>query len=100
MKKLMCKYSIDLTEDEIKKMSKESFKEKVKKAVRKVAFEELREECKGKEKTKDIEYTEFRTQAYLTKLYPNHSKIIFKCRSKTLHNKEPITKKNMKKQSQ
>ena len=88
VKKLMLKYSLDMTEDEIKKMSKESFKGKVKKAVKKVVFEELREECKSKEKTEKLEYTEFQTQIYLTKLYPNHSRIIFKCRSKTLNIKE------------
>ena len=60
----------------------------VKKAVRKVVFENLKEECKSKKQTGMLEYTEFRTQTYLHKLYPNHSRTIFKCRSKTLNIKE------------
>ena len=88
IKSLMSKYSVLMTEDEIKKMSKESFKENVKKAVRKVVFENLKEECKSKKQTGMLEYTEFRTQTYLHKLYPNHSRTIFKCRSKTLNIKE------------
>ena len=88
VKKLMTKYAVDMTEDEIKNMTKESFKEKVKKAVEKVVFEELKEECKNKKKTEKIVYTEFGRQTYLTQMYPNLSKIIFKCRSKTINIKE------------
>ena len=69
-------------------MSKQSFKEKVKTAVQEVAFEELKLECCSKEKTKDLTYSEFQIQEYMTSLYPNHSRIIFKCRSKTLSIKE------------
>ena len=60
----------------------------MKKAVRKVAFEDLKRECRSKEKTKYIEYSEFETQKYMASLYHNHSKIIFRCRSKTLKIKE------------
>ena len=84
----MLKYSINFSEDQIKEMSKESYKEKVKKAVKNVALEELKAECSSKEKTEKIKYTVFSTQKYITSLYPNHSRIIFKCRSKTLDIKE------------
>ena len=56
--------------------------------MKKAAFEELKMECKSKEKTKDIDYSKFETQKYMTSLYHNHSKIIFRCRSKTLSIKE------------
>jgi hypothetical protein len=56
--------------------------------VKNQAFQELKIECSSKKNTKDIEYTEFKKQKYITKLLPNHSTIIFKCRSKTLNIKE------------
>ena len=49
-------------------MSKESYKEKVKKAVKNVAFEELKAECRSKGKTEKIKYTVFTTQKYLLTL--------------------------------
>ena len=88
VKQLMAKYTIELNEDEINKMSKESFKRKIKLAVKKVALEELVAECKSKEKTRNLIYSDLKNQEYMSKLYPNHSKVIFKCRSKTLNIKE------------
>ena len=54
VKSLMSKYGINWTEDQIKEMSKEVYKKKVKEAVKNIAFEELRLECQGKKKTKDL----------------------------------------------
>ena len=88
VKNLMAKYSIEMSVEEIKEMSKDSFKKKVKFEVKKVAFEELKRECRSKEKTEKLEYDELKTQEYLTKLSPSQSKVIFKCRSKTLNIKE------------
>ena len=85
---LMVRYSLELTEVEIKELSKEAYKEKIKKAVRKKAFEDLKLECHSKENTKNLNYTEFKKQKYIVKLYPNHSSIIFRCRSKTLNIKD------------
>ena len=51
VQKLLLKYDIKLTEDDIKDISKETFKQKIKKAVVQVAFKELQRECLGKEKT-------------------------------------------------
>ena len=85
VKELMLRYSIGMAEDDIKELSKESYKERVKKAVKKKAFEELNLECQNKENTKHIHYPEFKKQKYIDKLYPNHSSIIFRCRSKTLN---------------
>lgn len=84
IEELMKTYGITLTEEQIKNMSKDTFKQKVKKAVTQVAFDVLRKECQTKEKTKRLVYEEYRTQPYLTSMYHNHAKIVFKCRSKTL----------------
>ena len=88
VEELMSWYSLDMSEDDIKDLSKEAYKEKIKKAVKKKAFEELRLECQSKENTKHIEYSEFKRQKYIDKLYPNLSSIIFRCRSKTLNIKD------------
>ena len=75
---LIVKYNIELSEEQIKSISKDTFKQKVKKAITQVAFEDLRKECQAKEKTKQLVYQEYKTQPYIQSLYPNHSKIIFK----------------------
>ena len=48
----MIKYSILVTEEEAMQMNKDAFKKMINKAVVTVAFEELREECASKSKTK------------------------------------------------
>ena len=88
VKKLMEKYAIVMSVEEIAEVSKDSFKRLVKLAIKKVALKELKEECRSKEKTAEISYDELKPQEYLTKLGPSQSKIIFKCRSKTLNIKE------------
>ena len=81
-------YGLKMDEAEIKRMSKDTFKQKVKKAIRTKAFENLRKEAKEQSKTKEIEYTKFIPQEYIIKLNPTHSRIIFQCRSKSLNIKE------------
>ena len=88
VKSLMSKYGINWTEDQIKEMSKEVYKKKVKEAVKNIAFEELRLECQGKKKTKDLVYTELKTQKYISRLSPCHSRTIFRARSQTLNIKD------------
>ena len=88
VEQLLVKYDINLSEEDIKNMSKETFKLKIKKIISKFAFEELKKECRQKEKTKHLCYQEFTTQSYMKSLYPNHSRIIFMCRSQTLNIKE------------
>ena len=88
VEKLLEKYQIDLNEEQIMTMSKETFKQKVKKEVRRVALEELIQENQTKEKTKHIDYNQLKAQSYITELYPSHSIIIFKCRSQTLNIKQ------------
>ncbi len=88
VKQLMVTYSLNLSEENIKGMSKDTFKAKVKGAVRKKAFQDLCCDLKEKSRTKEIFYTELETQEYIKKLYPNQSRIVFQYRSKTLNIKE------------
>ena len=89
VEKLMVKYSIQLSEEDIKKTSKETYKQKIKKIVANVAFEDLKADCKEKRKTNHLTYQKFEAQTYVTSLYPKQSRIIFKCRSRTLKYKGP-----------
>ena len=54
-------------EEEITSMSKETFKQKVRKNVNSYAFEKLKKECQSKSKTGGINYGEFGTQEYISK---------------------------------
>ena len=84
----MERYSIKLTEEEIVAMSKETFKKKIKKAVREYAFENLKDECQSKSRTKNLMYKGFETQNYIKTMSPRTAKTVFKCRSKTLNIKD------------
>ena len=82
--KLAQKYNINIDEDHLRTTSKDSFKCQVKQAIREYAFQSLLQECESKSKTKEVVYSQFRTQPYLSKLYPSHAKTILKCRSRCL----------------
>ena len=88
VKNLMKKYSILFSEEEIKAMSKDAFKQKVKEAVKIFAFQSLKEECQSKTRTESVRYEKFCIQDYINTMNPNIAKIIFKCRSKTLSIKD------------
>lgn len=77
-------YNIVMSEEEIKVKSKDAFKRIVKNAIRKVALTNLIQECSQQKKTNTLVYTKLKPQDYLTKLFPWQSKLIFRCRSKTL----------------
>ena len=62
-------------------------------AVCNVAYENLKEECKKKKKTANLEYSSLKLQKYFTCLYPNQARIVFKCRSQTLNIKSHLTYK-------
>ena len=85
VKKVMEMYSLKFGEAEIKEMSKEVFKRKVKTAINAQAFEDLKGECSSKTKTQNIRFEKFETQEYIKSLYPNLAKTILKCRAKTLN---------------
>lgn len=88
VKKLMENYSIEYDEEEIKKMSKDRFKRKVRIVIRNKAFEELKKDNASKTKTKNIIYDKYETQQYIKSMYPGAAKIILKCRAKTLKIKD------------
>ena len=73
---------------DVEEKSKESFKKLVKTRVTESAFEELKQECQEKKKTKSLVYTSFSPQDYLNHLYPSQAQVIFKCRCKTLEIKD------------
>ena len=77
-------YDIDVDENMLKSISKETFKMRVKSKVQQFAFAKLKADCASKSKTCDVEYISFQTQPYLTTLYPSQAKTILKCRAKCL----------------
>ena len=81
-------YSIDIEEQTLRSVSKEAFKSKVKSAISHHAFQKLKEECLSQSKTKDLVFTKFEKQPYLTHLYPSQAKIILQCRAKCLKIKD------------
>ena len=93
VKKLLETYKITMSEEEIKSKSKDVFKAVVKKAIVQTALADLTEECSKQKKTNTLTYTKLKPQNYLTKLYPWQSKMIFRCRSRTLNIKTHQTYK-------
>ena len=89
----MEKYKLVWDLNEIKSVSKAVFAYRVKKAIRETAFSELKEDCRSLKKTADLHYTQFGTQEYLLKLFPDQAKTVFKWRSKTLDLKTHLTYK-------
>ena len=81
---LLKTYKITMSEDVIKSHSKESFKRVVKRAVTQTALENLQEDCSNQKKTCSLLYSKLKPQECLTKLYPWQSRLISRCRSKTL----------------
>ena len=73
-------YGIEIGEEKLRDLSKESFKKEVKSAIRQYAFSKLKEECAALTKTKNVQYEEYQPQKYLMCLYPSQSKTILKCR--------------------
>ena len=77
-------YGIEVDESMLKSISKETFKKRVKDKIQEYAFAILKADNASKSKTANVEYSSFQLQPYLTKLYPNHARTIFKCRAKCL----------------
>ena len=93
MTEILEKYGIDKSTEHIQKMKKDAFRGLVNEAVEKIALKELVADCVSKKKTENNIHSTIRTQPYLTKLYPNQAKVIFKCRSGTLDIKSHLTYK-------
>lgn len=75
---LLTKYQITWEEAE------DTPKERFRIYVRKKIENDLRKECKEKEKTTNLVYTTFKTQEYLLHIYPKQARIICQARSKSL----------------
>ena len=85
--KILKKYDLPVNEKEIEVISKTTWKEKVKKAVLKVAWETLTAECKSKKKTCNLEFTDtlIEPQTYLEGYASDVAIIIFKLRGKSVN---------------
>ena len=77
-------YSINIDEQELRSISKETFKSRVRSAIHDYAFCELKKDCLSQSKTKNLVYNTFEKQPYLTHLYPSQAKIILQCRAQCL----------------
>ena len=74
VKQLLVKYNLSQNLDEIKNLSKMTFKGMVNKAVTSTAFEDLKNQCASLKKTADLSYDTFQVQGYLKELYPNQAR--------------------------
>ena len=93
VKKLLETYSIEDDTTAIANMSRETYKEKVKRAVRDQALADLVKQNETKTRTKNIAFHKLETQEYIKQMSPSEARIIFKCRSKTLNIKQHMTYK-------
>ena len=84
VKPLLNKYDLPQNLDDIKNLSKCTFKTMVNKAVSATVFEQLKTECASLKKTSELSYETFEVQGYLKHLYPNQARVVLKSRCKTL----------------
>ena len=86
VKEDMREIGLDLTYEDIKALSKESFKKLVKAKCKALAFTNLMKEKEGKKKMNGIYYSELLTQDYLLskEMTTSQKKIIFKIRTKSV----------------
>ena len=70
MRELRSRYNINESDDEIKEMEVEKFKNIVRTNIEGYVFKQLTDECSTKTKTKHLHYTSFTQQKYLTTLVP------------------------------
>ena len=75
-------YGVEIGEDKLRDISKESFKKEVKLAIQQYAFTKLKEECSSLTKTRNIQYDTYQPQKYLTCLYPSQARTVLKCRAR------------------
>ena len=75
------KYSLPLSDENIKNMQMNDWKSFVKSVIYKEAFMELQIECSYNKKTSHISYEHFQTCDYLTSLPPKQAKLIFKAKT-------------------
>ena len=91
--KALADYNLPTDLEEIRSMSKGGFRKLVNESITEIAFKCLVSECKAQKKTSNLEYASLKLQEYLTVMYPNQSRTILKCRSKTVDIKSHLTYK-------
>ena len=69
-------------------MTKDSFKQLVRKKVEAFAFDRLRVECASQSKTKGVVFDKLQMQPYFNTLHPHDAKIVLKSRAKCLEIKD------------
>ena len=93
MEPLLRKHNLPTDLNDIKRMSKNTFTEKVKEAVTATALHQLLAECQSLKKTASLQYSELKVQEYFSHLYPSQARVVFKWRSETLDLKSHLTYK-------
>ena len=75
------KYSLPLSDENIKNMQMNDRKSFLKSAIEKEAFMQLQIECSYNKKTSHISHEYFQTRDYLTSLPPKQAKLVFKAKT-------------------
>ena len=88
VKTLADTYSIDIADETLVSISKDTHKNKVRHNIERFAFNQLLADTKMQKKTKNLVYTELKLQPYLEKLYPSQARTILMCRAKCLKTKD------------
>ena len=92
---LRSKYGLQFRDEELQGMDVVRFKSCVDTCIRSFVFDELKEECKTKSKTKHLTYQTFRQQDYTTFLPPKLMHIVVKIRCgmlNTIHDRPYLYK--------
>ena len=92
---LRSRYNVKFRDEELEGMDVERFKSHVEECIRLFAFNELKNECSTKSKTKHLKYQTFEQQKYMTLLPPKLMHIVVKIRCgmlNTIHDRPYLYK--------
>ena len=92
---LRSRYNVEFRDEELEGMDVERFKSHVEECIRLFAFNELKNECSTKSKTKHLKYQTFEQQKYMTLLPPKLMHIVVKIRCgmlNTIHDRPYLYK--------
>ena len=78
-------YDICYSDEEIRSMSKHTWKKLVKHKVRAFAFNLLVNECSSMKKTKHLKYDTFSCQSYLVSMSPSDASVLFRARLRSIN---------------
>ena len=77
-------YSIDITDESLISVSKDTYKKNVRHNIEEFAFNQLLTDNKLQSKTKNLVYTGLNLQPYLEILYPSQARTLLVCLAKCL----------------